>query len=267
MFNLFSMCFGFKSTQEEYLPVYTESTEIYKQPKMIKNPMILTEPSVLTETTSLNEQSVLTETTSLNEQSVLTETSSLNEQIVLTETSNEELKFMLEKMNKKINILDKNIRKINKQNKFKKNVYNDNDYDGDIIKANSYLKSYGSNSHVTCELSNKMNGTGQHQNISNEIEVKTTKFYHNKILELLDNHKNKKSINDKFHSSCQIFDLSIDFLKFDFLEKFYNTFLEKTEEHIVNENLNEQQKNVMKEYNKQLIIINLTRFIKKKHYL
>ena len=176
MFNLFPMCFGSKTTQEEYLPVYTESTLISEQPKLIKIPSTLENPS------------------------------NLNEPSVLTKTSNEELKFMLEKMNKKINILDKNIRKINKQNmsfKIKKNVYDDNDDATNVIKVNSYLKSYGStsSSHVKGELvingnsvtnmnnyGNKMNGgTCQHETTSISLEVKDTIFYGKKIQELLNN--------------------------------------------------------------------------------
>lgn len=239
MFNLFSMCFGSKIDEYEYLPVYTESTEITEEPKSLNKPTSILENLITLE--NLGNPTNVLET----------------KNNILTETSNEELKFMLEKMNKKINILDKNIRKIDKQMtviKLQKNFNeNTNNYHGNNSSTGTIV--YTGGMAITKTLNESQ---------SNSSEVKHEKYYTKKICDLLNIHESVKGVNNKFDSTINTFNVSFEFLEYKFYKKFYNTFLEKTEEHMVHLLLNEEQKSVMKTYNKKLINMNLTRFLKTK---
>ena len=84
------------------------------------------------------------------------------------------------------------------------------------------------------------------------------------------NIQDKELYNKNFNKLYETFDFSIEFLKCCFVKKFYNAFLENVENELTKLNTKNnstkiiQQKNVMKQYHKELIVINLDRFLNTK---
>lgn len=137
---------------------------------------------------------------------------------------NDDIRFLLKKINKKIKTLDKKISTL----QFRQRS------DNNTIKNNEIT-------------------THTH----NDIEQKNKDWYIKKIQFLLRKNFNAKGKNDKFKIICDIYEVSLEFLKFEFSSKYYKKCLKKIEELMNEKNLNDLQFKQLKKYHTELASINL----------
>lgn len=139
----------------------------------------------------------------------------------------DEIKVLLKKMNKKINNLDKKI---------------------------STFKHY---EQISKQVKDQVKEQVKEQ-------VKDKDWYVKNIKVLLDNHPNYHDKDSQFINICNVFDMSIEYLNYNFDKKFYNICFNKIDDLLKSKSCSDYHLVILNSYHKQLKTIKIKSLTKNK---